>query len=611
MRISKFLLSLPSALLLCCMLEAGQSDTPATAKISGTVINQVTQKPMEGVDLWLKPGSGVYVRGKTDAEGKFIFPTLPARRYDISLSHSGFVESELARTPRHLTLNAGDEIKDLQFEMIPTRAISGRVLDPNGRPLVPAIVVAMKVEYLNGRRVLLPGAMTSKILYIPIGPDPNSMDRNPDTLSIGAIPQQAKADDRGEYRVFDLAPGEYYLAIWQKGDSDDPTVDLPPVYYPGVTDPAAAVPVPVTGTGDIFNIDIRVPSINGYSVRFKSVAAAPPFDCVPPNSSPEISTMLTNLKSFMLVQRSAKLDVVHFAGMRALDRDRSSAGNYGATSRFRAIGDRQWETGKLPPGSYEMYIGGCMGAGLRAMARFTFDITNRDIDVGVVQESEASFLRGQIDAAPGTTVSFGDLSLRLRPTDWRAFNPVLAPNPTPVGRLKVSADGTFAFQHNWSEGVSWGTVAPGHYQVDVAGLPPEVYVSSIKFDAREVRDSGFDVGHTITSNLEITLDSPGGTVSGTVRNSQGQPVANARVAVIAQPIDGAVALSPSTYTDQSGAFLFRGIAPGAYTVFAWERVPNGAYDSADFLMPYQSRGSKALIEKGQTANVDLRLIENN
>src|SRR5262249_14662544 len=76
---------------------------------------------------------------------------------------------------------AGQKITGIQLAMPPTGAITGRVYDRDGEPLGKAQVFALRAVYKNGRR-----SMT--------------------------IVQSVESDDRGEYRLYWLAPGTYSVS---------------------------------------------------------------------------------------------------------------------------------------------------------------------------------------------------------------------------------------------------------------------------------------------------------------------------------------------------------------------------------------------------------------
>jgi hypothetical protein len=61
-------------------------------------------------------------------------------------------------------------------------------------------------------------------------------------------------------------------------------------------------------------------------------------------------------------------------------------------------------------------------------------------------------------------------------------------------------------------------------------------------------------------------------------------------------------------TDQSGRFVMRGIPPGQYALFAWERIDDGGYRDADTLRRYESLGRVLRVEGGATLTIELPVI---
>ena len=61
-------------------------------------------------------------------------------------------------------------------------------------------------------------------------------------------------------------------------------------------------------------------------------------------------------------------------------------------------------------------------------------------------------------------------------------------------------------------------------------------------------------------------------------------------------------------TDQVGRFTVRGIAPGSYQLFAWQRDPEGAYYNERFLSRYLHRGRSVYVNQESTVPADLRGI---
>src|SRR5262249_22713338 len=149
----------------------------------------------------------------------------------------------------------------VRLTMIASGAISGRVYDSAGEPAANIPVQAFKYSYADGQRTLtdVKGAST---------------------------------DDRGEYRLFWLPPGQYYIGAMPSGSGTFNTIVLKtagskaqtfvadahfgvilsndrsgaeklgeadvPVYYPGTAETQTAVPVEVRSGADISGVDFTL-----------------------------------------------------------------------------------------------------------------------------------------------------------------------------------------------------------------------------------------------------------------------------------------------------------------------------------------------------------------
>src|SRR5262249_44322128 len=91
------------------------------------------------------------------------------------------------------------------------------------------MVRAMRYAYVNGKRQLHPARI-------------------------------ATSDDRGAYRLFDLAPGRYYIQAVRRSAA---------AYHPAATDPSGAAPVVVAPGEEARAIDVRFRSQGAYRVRIR------------------------------------------------------------------------------------------------------------------------------------------------------------------------------------------------------------------------------------------------------------------------------------------------------------------------------------------------------
>ena len=160
--------------------------TPVTGLIAGRVLAADTGRPVKRARVFasaaeLSGGRGVL----TDDTGLFQLVELPAGRYTLSVSKSGFVSLSYgqrrplqAGTP--LQLADGQEIKDIEFRLPRGSVIAGHVFDETGDPMPGVMVRVLRYQYQQGDRRLAPAGT-------------------------------AQTDDLGQYRIWGLMPGDYYV----------------------------------------------------------------------------------------------------------------------------------------------------------------------------------------------------------------------------------------------------------------------------------------------------------------------------------------------------------------------------------------------------------------
>jgi protocatechuate 3,4-dioxygenase beta subunit len=122
----------------------------------------------------------------TDVGGSFAMKDIDPGKYRLSVNRIGFVAGEYgARGPLQsgttLSLARGQHLQGADFRLTPHAVITGRVVDEDGEPVANAQVQAMRYRYTQGRKQLQPFGGSS-------------------------------TNDLGEYRMFGLAPGRYYLS---------------------------------------------------------------------------------------------------------------------------------------------------------------------------------------------------------------------------------------------------------------------------------------------------------------------------------------------------------------------------------------------------------------
>jgi hypothetical protein len=170
---------------------------------------------------------------------------------------------------------------------------------------------------------------------------------------------------------------------------------------------------------------------------------------------------------------------------------------------------------------------------------------------------------------------------------------------------KAGGDGTFTLRD----------VSIGSNTIRVDGFPPDSYVADIRqggvslYDAaRTLSGPQFNVDD-FTAPLEITLGTNGATIQGVVETSRQQNVSGAVVALVPLPPRRFVqTYYRSSVVASTGEFTFRGLAPGVYQLYAWERVPDTAWLNPDFIATYEGQGKTVTVDPGGNVRTSVRLI---
>src|SRR5262245_40069076 len=123
----------------------------------------------------------------TDTQGRFEFKDLPAGRFTVSVSKSGFVTMQYGQSRpfepgRPIELTDGQLMDKADVALPRGSVLAGRVVDEFGEAVAEADVTAMRMQYQNGRRRLVPSG------------------------------RNASTNDLGQFRLYGLPPGEYYVS---------------------------------------------------------------------------------------------------------------------------------------------------------------------------------------------------------------------------------------------------------------------------------------------------------------------------------------------------------------------------------------------------------------
>ncbi len=449
-----------------------QAPASAKASIEGRAVRAGTSDPIARVEVIARPADGSRASQPvaTDAQGHFAIENLDPGLYSLEADRNGFGPQRYGqRKPRgpatELNLAAGQELKDLVFRLIPAGAVSGRITDETGEPLLGINIGIEETVYWDSGARRLQAVKT------------------------------ATTDDRGEYRVFMLPPGRYYMkaapffaGVLEKGLINPNYVAT---YYPGVPDSANAAAIDLDPGAEVGGIDLvlrrqRLFSIHGRLVDSRTGK--------PPDLPP----------AFELHRRDSG-DQVLVGG-----RDYNPA-------------DGTFALLNVPPGTYWIVARLYMMRveeqnrlrGVTRIVRTPVDLSTSDISNVLLQLPPEISIAGRISMDDGSAVAnlqdLGQyrLSLRMKEPPGLASSTFEAP---------IRPDGTFLIEN----------VQPGDYNLWLYPPQSKHYIKAARLDGRDVL-SGVQVSAAPSEGLDVLLGSDTAHIEGTIVDSDHKPVTGVAV----------------------------------------------------------------------------------
>jgi protocatechuate 3,4-dioxygenase beta subunit len=519
---------------------------PGTATIRGHVFAADTGEPLRKAQVRIAANE---IRENrlvtTDANGAYEFTDVRPGRYTITASKGSYVGLAYGQTratdaPKPLEILARQTVDRLDLSLPRGGVITGRIVDDYGEPMSDVQVSPQRYQFIQGQRTLVPSGRMSL------------------------------TNDLGEFRLFGIAPGQYYLqATWRRMNVDangSPAdrLTFAPTFFPGTTNPAEAQRMTIAAGQEISDLVMMLRPAKAARVSGTVTGA---------DGKPMTPAMVMAMRT---------------TGMGA-----DVAGN----GQVRA--DGTFAINALAPGEYSLRAqrAGLAGEGPE-IANATIIVNGEDVsDVHLVAAAPSS-ASGRLVVDPAAASQLPrTIALELFPATMNFM--IAGPPPPPVN---VSDDFTFTMKS-----------PPGKMRVQLGGFgPPPVgwTVKSVRINGVDVSDSGieFKPGEDITG-VEIELTNKLTTVSGVV-TSGGNAVKEYTVVVFAQDKEkwsGAARYQGIGRPDQDGRFKTGNLPAGDYYIVALDRVEPGQWTDPEFLESIRSRASTLSLMDGETKVVDLKL----
>ena len=465
------------------LAQAAPSPAAGTAVVRGRVVDKASGEPLARALVSLRSVGDHSARQHfTDDRGRFEFLGLVAGSYELRAAAGAHRTTHVAITYGFnadgvgslLYLKDGEDRSDLVVELPRALAISGRVLDSAGEPL------AMVNITVRSRNAGGPTTMRSR-----------------------------STDDRGAFRVFGLAPGEYVVCTEIRsgpifGLGTRATAYYLPACYPAATDAVDATPVRVVDV-DVDGIEIRMPRTSLREIRG---AVITPSGAPPENAS----ISLTRLEE---------------------------SGASGTTTRLQPGG--LFTISNVRPGSY--YVAAQTGRGSwqdddrePQWGSIPVEVTTSDVDGLLIVLKPGAVLRGRVTYEdPPDRPGRGPLRV-VQGFGRTAIN-------RPGGRAAtVAEDGTFELSGLF-----------GEVALSVEGQPPGYVVKSVRYRGRDITHVPTEFESDPGQPVDIVLTNRTAQLSGRVLDETGKPVAQA--VIVRFPADPA---RWKGFRDWHGANVYNG-----------------------------------------------------
>lgn len=623
----KLLLLSPLAVLL---LQAGgnplQQQKP-TGSIEGTVTRAGSSQPIpnaritvtrRGAPAQLPPGVNAPVvvapgaagpRGggpalppippvTTDDRGKFVVPGLDDGAFTVNVQANGYVAQPYGQRTRGgpaapVNVSNGQPTKDINVALVPASTISGHIHDPSDQPLINVSVQLLRYSYdTQGQRT-----------YQPIG--------------------AATTNDRGEYRIYWVMPGRYYLLAGKPSTGSNSLSELflsdigggggaagnevPKVlgfaFYPGVQEISNARTIDLQPGADLQSIDLTLaPKPRTFKIRGNVVDSRNGQS--PPRASVFVAPQMPGVsQDNVLVGPDA------------------GSTNYNAKTGVFEIRD-------LLPGTYSVIamvadtpVPGRPGPIGRSSAMIPVTITSADADNVTISVVPAGTIPGRIridGQLPGQmTMERLTVQLTAVGATQNSLSGVMGSVLYQNTRTNVAADGSFRLVN----------IVPGDYRIDLGGFPVNLnnpngisgtqfigtmqtanaYIKDARLDGNDSLNSPLRFSGSVSNGLEIVLAFGSGRVEGAVTDSRSQPVSAGRVVAVPDHMRFRSDMYRTSSVDLSGKFTFPTLPPGDYKIYAWESIEDNGWFDPDLLGRSEGRAVSVHVTESSTQSVSVQV----
>jgi hypothetical protein len=539
-------------------LVAQQGSQPNTARISGFVVSGSTGSPVRAmVSLVLHSGDAETRRMEmTDANGAFEFTELDGGRFTLNVTAVGHLrwsygQRGYGERPAVHMLRRGEHL-EASITLPALGAIAGRVVDPFGDPVPGVGVFLFNEQAVDG-----------------VGRWKPLVERGREA------PAPRLTDDLGQFRLYGLMPGRYYMAALSGVLTASPLFNIPnetagfaPTYYPGTPSLAEAQTITLGPSQEMTDVTIQV-----------------------------MPAPMRKISGVVLDSHGAPLSGA-FMSLSPLDR---GPVNLMVAGRAQARDDGTFTFSNVPQGAYILQ-GRSLGTTDAFNGEFgwiTITIDTVDVAGVTVATNGPSVLKGRLVSADGEALPMNAIfgvQVAAPPVDIDK-EPVIAISTTDPA-TNLDSEANFTVPSLW-----------GRRYIRLRRAAEGWRLARITLDGKDVTDVPIDFTGRSHTTAEIVLTKDAASVTGRVVDRDGRGVAAVRVVVFSEEDDRWVPHSRFVATaaaGEDGTFRIGALPPGDYLAAIVPQEVIAPMNSA-FLHSVRSAAIAVTLPAGEAAGVELKI----
>jgi protocatechuate 3,4-dioxygenase beta subunit len=511
---------------------------PGTSTLTGHVFAADSGQPLRKAQVRIfAPEIRENRMATTDAEGRYEFKEVRGGRYTISASKGSYVglsygQARSTDAPKPLQILDNQNVERVDVSLPPGGIITGRIVDEYGEPMSDVQVGPQSYQSIQGQRRLVPSG------------------------------RQASTNDIGEFRLFGIAPGQYYLsATWRpiNAMNNEERTAYAPMYFPGTDNVAQARRLTVTAGQQISDVVMALKPMRATRIS---------------------GTAMTSEGKPMT------------GGIMVM----SSAGyGFSMAANGPIRPDGTFSVTGLAPGEYTLRAQSFGPAGPNGeTAAMKLTVTGEDITDLQIIGAKPSTATGRVVVDPAIASSLpSTLMVTAMPVEFGPMMMGMSPG-------RMADDGTFELKS-----------APGKMRITLNGPVPGWTIRTVRLNGSDVTDTGIEFKpNEDISGLEVEITNKVTTITGLVTNARGETVKDYSAIAFAQDREKLKVIGRYQSTgrpDQDGRFKITGLAPTDYYIIALDKIDPTQISDPDFLDAIKAKATAITIREGETRTVDLKI----